>query len=187
LCSVGSVGPGGGFIFFVDSAGEFPEFNYLEVAPTDASTSAVFAKGALACGIALSSNCETNHVTSIAAARKFQEVGRGQDSASRTLSSFTIGGMNTLGTAVKVADDYTTSLADDWYLPNKAELDLVYQNIHRAGIGSFTSVAYWTSSELASLTGTDPSNAWVVDFRNTQLYTYSLKNIGNRVRAIRSF
>jgi hypothetical protein len=88
---------------------------------------------------------------------------------------------------VLAAMNYKTSLADDWYLPTRAELNLVYQNIHRNGLGGFSAVTYWTSSEIASTTGTNPSNAWVIDFRNTQLYSFAFKNVSNRVRAIRFF
>jgi hypothetical protein len=36
-CKIGSVGPGGGWIFFVDKDNDYPDFNYLEAAPTDIS------------------------------------------------------------------------------------------------------------------------------------------------------
>jgi hypothetical protein len=186
-CTIGSIGPGGGLIFFIDTSGIYPHFDYLEVAPNDASASSVFAKGALACGINLIANCETNLVTSVAAAQKFQVLGKGQESTTRTLESFSLGGMNILGTAVQVADSYITPTADDWYLPTRNELALVYTNIKGAGLGGFSEQTYWTSSEIPSSSGTDPSHAYVIDFRSTQIYYFSWKNASNRVRAIRSF
>jgi len=35
LCKLGSVGPGGGWIFFVDYHDQYPVFNYLEAALAD--------------------------------------------------------------------------------------------------------------------------------------------------------
>jgi len=34
-CKIGAVGPGGGWIFFVDYNDQYPDFTYLEAAPTD--------------------------------------------------------------------------------------------------------------------------------------------------------
>ena len=186
-CTIGSIGPGGGYVFFIDTAGIYAGFDYLEVAPADASTNAVFGNNVPTCGISSNANCESNLLTSVAAAQRFQGIGKGLESTNRIYNHYQEMGATLAGTATLAALNYTTSRADDWYLPTRAELDLVYQNIHLAGLGGFSASTYWTSSEIASLSGTDPSNAWVIDFRNTQLYTYSFKNVGMRVRAIRSF
>jgi hypothetical protein len=50
---------------------------------------------------------------------------------------------------------------DDWFLPSKDELNKLYVN--RAAIGGFSSMQYWSSSELGA------SNAWAQSFYNGTL------------------
>ncbi|PQJ79566.1 Lcl domain-containing protein [Polaribacter porphyrae] len=75
----------------------------------------------------------------------------------------------------------------DWYLPSKYELNLIFQNLSAInataitnGGEAFTNDVYWSSTEETS------SRVWVLNFANGQESTV-LKNISNRVRAIRSF
>ncbi|MEO6949671.1 MAG: hypothetical protein ABI123_08585 [Ginsengibacter sp.] len=46
-----------------------------------------------------------------------------------------------------------------WYLPSKAELNLMYKNLAAKGIGGFAREGYWSSVE-----GTRRKSAWIVDF-----------------------
>jgi hypothetical protein len=43
---------------------------------------------------------------------------------------------------------------DDWFLPSKDELNLMYQNLKKNNLGGFSGNFYWSSSEG------DVSNAW---------------------------
>ena len=75
---------------------------------------------------------------------------------------------------------------DDWYLPSKYELNLMYHNIGQGNalglgnIGSFANYFYWSSTE------DDYYRAWGLMFNDGTHYVY-VKNITDRVRAIRAF
>ena len=68
----------------------------------------------------------------------------------------------------------------DWRLPTKDELNLMYVNLHKKGVGGFANGSYWSSSEINS------SNAWYQSFLNG--YQYSGYEDGTkRVRTVWSF
>jgi hypothetical protein len=185
LCAIGSTGPGGGLVFFIDEAGVYPGFDYLEAAPTDASTGVPFASNVNACGSSLNLNCQSNFVTTAGPALKHVAIGTGQAATTRILNRLaTIGSIS--GFAAASAEAYTTSTADDWFLPSYAELGIAFQNLRVAGLGGFSNTTYWTSSEMVGF-GTDPENAFLVDFSIPQQYYFAYKSGSTRVRAIRSF
>jgi hypothetical protein len=68
----------------------------------------------------------------------------------------------------------------NWRLPTKEELNLMYENLHKKGIGGFAADYYWSSS------GTDASNVWTQDFYDGHQYGCSKGNT-LRVRAVRDF
>ena len=68
---------------------------------------------------------------------------------------------------------------DDWYLPSKYELNILYQNLHKKGIGGFTADYYWSSTEY------DGVNTWSQNFNNGRLYDGSKANLFC-VRAVRA-
>ena len=83
---------------------------------------------------------------------------------------------------------------DDWYLPSKGELSLMWTNLadsdgngENAGsedinnLGSFVNHYYWSSTEY------DVSNAWGQSFYNGVQNVYDLKKFDNNVRAVRAF
>ena len=67
-----------------------------------------------------------------------------------------------------------------WRLPTKEELNLMYGNLHKKGLGNFAIEAYWSSFEF------DSSNAWYQYFGFGYQYSY-IKGANLRVRAVRSF
>ena len=68
----------------------------------------------------------------------------------------------------------------NWRLPDKEELVLMYENLHKKDIGGFADDYYWSSSEGFS------SNAWYQSFYfGYQNIYYKISFI--RVRAVRFF
>ncbi len=110
----------------------------------------------------------------------------------KTLTSIGSGQANTnfmmaqtgyTGGTAKICDDYVntntgTGVYSDWYLPSKDELNKLYLN--KIDIGGFSSVNYWSSSEL------DATTAWRESFGNGFQYGI-VKNILVYVRPVRSF
>jgi len=75
---------------------------------------------------------------------------------------------------------FSGSVYEDWFLPSKDELNLMYENLHLHGVGGFSADFYWSSSEA------DPNKAW------TQLFSNGLKredpkNYIFNIRAVRGF
>ena len=66
----------------------------------------------------------------------------------------------------------------DWRLPDKDELDLIYQNLHVQGLGEFSKGWYWSSSPG------DDNDAWKQNFNNGSQLNI-IKFNSNRVRAVR--
>ena len=69
---------------------------------------------------------------------------------------------------------------DDWFLPSKSELDLMYDNLKAKGIGSFSGGSYWSSSENRE------SSACGQDFSSGDLYNY-YRSGNARIRPCRAF
>lgn len=70
----------------------------------------------------------------------------------------------------------------DWFLPSRAELELMYRNLQLNGFGNFAQDYYWSSTEM------DSSKVWVqllADQGGTQ--TSWGKDIKIKARAVRSF
>jgi len=88
--------------------------------------------------------------------------------------------------AKSIASNYKGGGLTDWHLPDNGELDLMYQNLHKKGLGEFSNVYYWSSS-------TNSGNAYNQNFSNGSLnHTGSTSNPYYnmsllRVRAVRSF
>ena len=75
---------------------------------------------------------------------------------------------------------------DDWFLPSKDELNLMYDNLKKAGLGGFAYVypyEYWSSSEY----DTNPIFAFVQQFNNGRKDTGANRSVDLRVRPVRAF
>ncbi len=88
--------------------------------------------------------------------------------------------------AAQLCRDLSLGGFNDWYLPSKYELNLMYQNIGQGNllglgnVGGFASVGYWSSTENDSI------YAWQQNFANGSQYD-GHKFSSTRVRAVRAF
>jgi uncharacterized repeat protein (TIGR02543 family) len=86
--------------------------------------------------------------------------------------------------AAKVCSEYSVvngeTTYDDWFLPSKDELDLMYNNLEVYGLGGFSGFPYWSSSEHYN------NHAWSQYFYNGD-QSSNLKNVEIRVRPVRAF
>jgi hypothetical protein len=88
--------------------------------------------------------------------------------------------------AAQVADAYEHGGFDDWFLPSKDELNMMYTNLKANGLGGFQSGLYWTSSQGGWMSG-----GRVSSYQNfsdgRQLDEGIYRDASLSVRAIRQF
>jgi hypothetical protein len=117
-------------------------------------------------------------------------IGAGNQNTNLIISECTESGI-----AAEICANLNLNNYDDWYLPSKDELNLLYNNLHQNGLGGFTTGSagningwYWSSTE-----GEDDGNAaWVQSFKDGQngyqaTYDIGIKTFNNNIRAVRSF
>lgn len=147
--AVGDTGPAGGIVIHVNADG----VTGLEAAPADVAGTFVWGCAATATGIT------------------DPAIGAGESNTSSMISAGCAG-------AADAADTFSFGGFDDWYLPSKDELALLYSQ--RATIGGFTTGSYWSSTENGA------TASWFQDFSDgTQDFTS--KTTAYNVRPIRSF
>ena len=105
---------------------------------------------------------------------------------SETYSSSS-GSSKTANYAARLCDilTYTVGVVvyDDWFLPSKDELNLMYTNLYTKGLGSFARSSYWSSSENYN----DVYDAWKQYFDNRNHDYYYGRFDSYRVRPVRAF
>lgn len=186
VCKVGDIGPGGGIVFY-DAGSDQPWGRYLEVAPVACEAQKLpWRIGKKMVYIAMNGQSAAN--LRLLAKR----VGMGEINTGILTQTFGANGPY----AAKFAEDLVCGGRDDWFLPSKDELDLVYNNIaqNRVGgqdtpLGSFNKGYYWTSTDYNNAT------AWTQYFMDGQQFDRVQTLFGNlkppanpfRVRPIRAF
>ena len=188
---IGDRGPAGGWIFYDcdedNSTGNADGlissecgWRYLEAAPSDIGIYESY-------GFGYYRPDGTNNMVGTS-----QAIGSGRYNTERLVEYMDIEGKaysDSSGTATaeyaaKKCLDYSYGGYDDWFLPSKDELNLMYHNLQKQGLGSFANDSYsyyWSSSEY------DIYGAWRRNFNGG-----SQDNIYNRhnevyVRAVRAF
>lgn len=113
--------------------------------------------------------------SSIATGAIYTEIGKGLFNTNAIISTLS-GPMTSY--AAGLARSYNGGGYDDWYLPSKDELNLLY--LSKDIIGGFADNYYWSSTEYSS------AEAWYQYFvGGSQLYNYKSGTLN--IRAIRSF
>ena len=156
----GDIGPGGGIVFY--DKGEYSfGWRYLECAPLHTEWSGI----------------EWGPIAEIedSEARRSQ-IGSGERNTEAIVAQ---AGPGTTY-AAQLCDSLEYGGYDDWFLPSKDELNLMYENLHKEGLGDFDTANYWSSTEDSAF------YSWYQLFYNGYQY-YNYKNYGKNVRAIRAF
>jgi hypothetical protein len=152
---VGDTGPAGGLIFY--DKGSFTDgWQYLEAAPSDQSAGTEW-------GCMMLTGADGT------------AVGTGEQNTIDIEA-----GCTEAGTAADICADLFLGGCDDWFLPSKDELNLMYENLKAQGLGDFGDTNYWSSSEYGEVT------AWAQYFSFGYQYDWA-KIYQYRVRAARAF
>jgi hypothetical protein len=125
LYKIGDTGPAGGLIFY-DKGNSTGGWRYLEAAPEDVGP---------AMGIKEIADSD------------FRERGVGwgkRNTAAIMKLAVTVGGG--FGWAAQACDAYELNGFDDWFLPSQDELNYMYGNLHRKGLGDFRNNWYYSST-----------------------------------------
>ena len=81
----------------------------------------------------------------------------------------------------ELADNYSLNSFNDWFLPSKDELNLMYINLHLVGLGGFANANYWGSTEV------NAGLAWAQSFSTGDQADGTKSYDALRVRAVRAF
>jgi len=159
---IGDIGPAGGIIFF-DKGKETEGWRYLEAAPESYEFTAPWGFS----GVAVSGTetgigygkTNTEIIVSMTSSER-------ADNAAYRCSMLEINGFN------------------DWFLPSKDELDLMFQALYRRNNDPYSHYRYWSSS-----VGKDERfNTWRQRFSDgNQSYSGDRRHIEIFVRAVRAF
>lgn len=184
-CNIGDTGPAGGVVFY--DAGEHKAWGrYLEAAPVITEgiglpwkrLTAIDKKRPIYRNLP-KVNAQTQRVLST-------QIGMGRINTDRIVKIYGRGRY-----AARYADAMVFNGFDDWFLPSKNELNVMYSVLAAASpaIGSYARSFHWSSSEY------DFNNAWTVNFKDGQQFDrekWLLPDTINgvkalRVRAVRAF
>ena len=155
--SIGQTGPSGGIVFF-DKGNSNGGWQYLECPSYDQST-----------GIAW--GC---HGLSIPGTQL--TVGSGEAN-----TNLIVAGCNDASFAANLCDTLTLGGQNDWFLPSRDELNLMYKNLYQNGQGSFNTYNYISSTEQDSLYFWD---FWIIYGSSSNCFKNQTSRI---VRAVRAF
>lgn len=184
-CRIGDTGPAGGVVFY--DAGEHRAWGrYLEASPVDTEGVGLPWKRLAAIDKKRPIYRDFKNVRAQTQRVLSTQVGMGKINTSKIVKIYGRGRY-----AARYADAMVFNGFDDWFLPSKDELNLMYSVLGTASpkIGAYANSFYWSSSEY------DLNNAWTVNFKDGQQFDrekWLLPDFINgvkalRVRAIRAF
>jgi hypothetical protein len=158
-------GPAGGLIFYINPNAETDGWLYLECAPSSTEwTSKEWGKyGTSVGGTGTAIGTGKNNTALITA--KLNEAPAESDRAAQLCDALSHNGY------------------DDWFLPSRDELNLMYINLKQQGVGGLANDYYWSSSEYTQYSS---GGAWVQGFGDGG-QSVNGKNYTQRVRAVRAF
>jgi len=171
---IGSTGPAGGLIFYVNPNYVNDGWRYLEAALSDFPGNDIDYYIQWYNG----SNVKTGAIGT--------SIGTGRTNTQKIVNVEGNGDY-----AAKLCDELVINGYNDWFLPSLDELNLMYENLYLNGLGNFEPTNYWSSSEFSA------SNAWYQLFSNGGQNNYEIRFNGNksnndrdyprRARAVRAF
>jgi TolB-like protein len=127
---IGDTGPAGGFIFY-DKGNNRDGWRYLEAAPLDTEVQTIWSVR----------DTKPDNLQEI--------IGSGRRNTQLIIQAFNrVSGE--WDTAAQKCDELEYGGFDDWFLPSKAELDLMYGNLKRRNLGDFKNGWYWSSTYIHS-------------------------------------
>ncbi len=158
------VGPAGGWIFYdKGSYSGSPSWRYLEATPTDLSTGRVWGT--------MSTNL--SGADGVAVGTGYQNT---MDIFNNDPTTD-----NAARTCLDYYNVYNTITWNDWFLPSKDELGLMFTNLKAYGVGNFADSYFWNSTEA------DANNANGQYMYDTGLQYSDTKSNANYVRGARWF
>jgi curli biogenesis system outer membrane secretion channel CsgG len=123
---IGDTGPAGGIIFY-DKLRRSNGWRYMEAAPAE-----------------IELNCQWGSYQKWVNGTE-TAVGTGKRNTEAIVIFLTKAGESE--TAAQFCSEIEYGGYDDWFLPSKDELNLMYQNLKLKGLGRFSGGLYWSSSE----------------------------------------
>jgi hypothetical protein len=159
---IGDRGPAGGWVFY-DKGVVSNGWRYLEAAPAEAEFEAAWATRAIdvsGTGTGIGTG-KRNTELIVSYLRQIGQIDR----------------------AAQLCDELIVAGYDDWFLPSKDELDLMYRNLKEKGLGKFSDIYntfYWSSSQ------DNNTHAYMQPFSIGRQYSFT-KNVIGFVRCVRAF
>ncbi|GHU25860.1 hypothetical protein FACS1894172_14740 [Spirochaetia bacterium] len=149
---IGDIGPAGGLIFY-DKGDYSDSWRYLEAAPESTEQSGLSWGG-------YGTNVGTGTTTGIGMGKINTQI------IVRVMRDYGIA-----GEAAQYCDSLVYGRYDDWFLPSKDELNLMYTNLRKPLLDCFGNV-YWSSSEGRQY----EYSAWFQNFGNGEQSALNHKN-----------
>jgi len=158
--NIGGKGPAGGYIFYINPNYEQDGWRYLEAAPYDQG------------------KYHWYNGSYVNAGATDTYIGSGLSNTGKIINAQGSGNY-----AAYICYNLVLGGYDDWFLPSKDELNLIYNNLYLKGIGGFSPEPYSSSSEVVEY------YAWLISFYNgLQYYDNQYYEDAYRlVRAVRAF